>query len=115
MGSHRLASRATLRARIQRLETEVQRLNAENAQLAGAATELASEVDAQDTENRALRSAMENHLAVTVPRWVRDTSHPADVATAPVDVRQLRDDHRDRTPSRTPRVITLHQRGQEAP
>ncbi|MEU7318332.1 hypothetical protein [Streptomyces sp. NPDC007083] len=108
MGNHRLASRANLRA-------EVTRLEAENEQLACALVAICTERDATAAENLHLRAEIATRDAVTVPPAMRDTSHPADVATAPLDVEQLRDDwHADLGRWRAPRVISLQQRGTEA-
>lgn len=42
-------------------------------------------------------AAEANEQAVTVPPWERDTSDPADQATGPIDVSEIRDSHYDAT------------------
>lgn len=53
--------------------------------------DLTAERDALADEVRHLRAALANATAVTVPPAVRDTRNGADQATAPIDVRSLRD------------------------
>jgi hypothetical protein len=53
--------------------------------------DLTAERDELLAEVTAYRAAEANAHRVTVPPMVRDTSDPADQATAPIDVRPLRD------------------------
>ena len=121
---------AALRKRVAELEAERDRLNAENHDLVCRLPRLAREVHearvdlggaiedrryaAQTADalreqhaaavaaNRQLRAQAAQRDAVTVPPMVRDTSDPADIATAPIPVPW--------PTGRTHHVIPLHQR-----
>jgi hypothetical protein len=53
--------------------------------------DLTAERDGLLDEVTAYRAAEANATRITVPPMVRDTSDPADQATAPIDVRTLRE------------------------
>ncbi|SES04279.1 hypothetical protein [Streptomyces qinglanensis] len=105
MGAHRLASRATLRAQVKRLEAEAADLACQVVKVTGefdaAAVELSGALeDRRAADERAkhlagqlaeamaevhrLRAELAESGAVTVPPAERDTSHPADIATHPI-------------------------------
>lgn len=60
-------------------------------QLQADVNELTGERDRLAAENARLRAELANRDAVTVPPMERDTSNGADQATAPIDVRPLRE------------------------
>ena len=111
MAAHRLASRARLRAenndlacRVVQLAREVGALQVQldeaGIDLSGAredrrtakerAERLAAELAAAVAEVHALRAQVAQQGAVTVADWVRPVDGPQDVATAPLDVAELR-------------------------
>ncbi|NGO69155.1 hypothetical protein [Streptomyces boncukensis] len=136
MASHRLASRTTLRCTLQRLEAETEDLACQlvrvtrelddtGVTLTGAwedrraaeerAQQLAGRLAHVVAELHALRAEHARCGAVTVPRWVRDTSDPADQATAPIPAGERWADPArppaPPTPAAGVRVISLQQRG----
>lgn len=60
-------------------------------QLQADVDDLTGERDQLAAENTRLRAELANRDAVTVPPMERDTSNGADQATAPIDVRSLRE------------------------
>ncbi|MFI8853638.1 hypothetical protein ACIGW3_26080 [Streptomyces sp. NPDC053499] len=105
MGTHKLASRATLRNLLKHLQAErddlAQRLatvtrdfDVAAVELSGARADLrAAEAQLSEAvaEVHQLRAQLAERDSVTVPPMVRDTSDPADVATYPIPIGQAGD------------------------
>ncbi|MBQ1122601.1 hypothetical protein [Streptomyces sp. B15] len=112
MGSHKLASRATLRHQLRHLQTErddlAQRLATVTRDFDVAAVELSGAIadrraaearnkrlDAQLSEAVAeihrLQAQLAERDAVTVPPMYPDTSNPTDVATHPIPLAHAQD------------------------
>lgn len=132
MAAHRMASRATLRAAVERLEAEnddlacrIPRLAREiheaRVELGGAvedrryanatAATLYEQLTAEVVENHRLRTQLARLGAMTVPRWARSTDGPEDEATEPIPAGDMwTDPARWRAADTGTHVIPLHHR-----